>query len=90
MPSAAASRKIDFRAYMPQHNYIYAPSREPWAGRQCRRRLASMPVFNAAGTPKLDKKGEPVTMPASAWLDQHRPVEQMTGPGPADADPRPA
>ena len=37
-----------------------------------------MPVLDADGKPVLDAKGKPKLMPASAWLDQNRPVEQMT------------
>jgi hypothetical protein len=47
----------DFYAYMPQHNYIYAPSREPWPKESIDGRLG---------------KG------AHRWLDQNRPVEQLT------------
>src|SRR5262249_40921805 len=28
--------------------------------------------------PKLDKNGEQIKLPASVWLDQRRPVEQLT------------
>jgi Family of unknown function (DUF5906) len=68
----------DFYAYMPQHNYIFAPSREPWPAASLDARLPWMPVFEADGTPKLNKKGKPLEIPPSAWLDQNKPVEQMT------------
>ena len=51
----------DFRAYLPQHSYIYIPTRELWP-------LASI----NARFPSSDKK-----IKASAWLDQNRSVEQM-------------
>jgi hypothetical protein len=52
----------DFCAYMPQHSYIYIPTREFW------------PITSVnARIPCVDDKG----IKASAWLDQNRPVEQM-------------
>ena len=36
------------------------------------------PCLTKKGAPILDKKGEPLTIPASAWLDKNSPVEQMT------------
>jgi len=68
----------DFHAYMPQHSYIYAPSREPWPAASVNARIPSMPILDQSGRPLLGKNGEPKTMPASTWLDQNRPVEQMT------------
>jgi hypothetical protein len=56
----------DFYAYMPQHNYIYTPSRETWPGRSVNARI-----------PPIEVRGEKF-IPASLWLDQNRPVEQMT------------
>jgi Family of unknown function (DUF5906) len=71
-------RLEDFHAYMEQHNYIYAPTRAPWPGGSVNARLGSVPVFIADGTPKLDKKGNPIEIPATNWLDMYRPVEQIT------------
>ena len=52
----------DFCAYMPQHQYIYIPTRELW------------PITSVnARIPTVDDKG----LKASTWLDQNRPVEQM-------------
>ena len=47
----------DFVAYMPQHTYIFIPTREPWPA--------------ASVNARLGKK-------TNKWLDQHKPVEQMT------------
>jgi hypothetical protein len=52
----------DFRAYMPQHNYIFVPARESWPASSVNSRI-----------PPVDKK-----LKASTWLDQNRSVEQMT------------
>ena len=56
----------DFWAYMPQHAYIYAPTRELWPAASVNSRVA--PVIDEGG--KLTK--------ANQWLDQNRAVEQMT------------
>ncbi|MFS8114774.1 bifunctional DNA primase/polymerase [Rhizobium jaguaris] len=52
----------DFRAYLPQHQYIFIPTRELWPAASVNSRI-----------PSVDNK-----VKASAWLDQHRSVEQMT------------
>jgi hypothetical protein len=65
----------DFYAYMPQHNYIYTPSREPWPGSSVNARI---PPVDRNGKPVLDEDGEQVMQAASAWLDKNRAVEQMT------------
>jgi hypothetical protein len=67
----------DFRAYMPMHSYIYVPCREIWPAASVNARLGRVPVRTATGKPKRIK-GKDVTIPASAWLDQNQPVEQMT------------
>jgi hypothetical protein len=67
----------DFRAYMPTHSYIFTPCREIWAGSSVNARLPRVPVLNANGQPKRSG-GKIVTMAATTWLDQNRPVEQMT------------
>src|SRR5262249_17409544 len=56
----------DFRAYMPMHSYIYIPCREMWPAASVDARVPPMPIANGK------------TMKASRWLDQNRPVEQMT------------
>ena len=61
----------DFFAYMLQANYIFAPSGELWPGSSVDARIA--PISNG-----LNKKGEPVWIPASVWLAENRPVEQLT------------
>jgi Family of unknown function (DUF5906) len=35
-------------------------------------------LLNKAGQPILDDEGKPRQTPAAAWLDKHKPVEQMT------------
>jgi Bifunctional DNA primase/polymerase, N-terminal len=61
----------DFYAYMPQHKYIYAPSRELWPPESINGRLPK--VFCGC-----DKSGDPIYVSPAHWLDRNRPVEQMT------------
>jgi hypothetical protein len=56
----------DFWAYMPQHAYIYVPTRELWPAASINSRIP--PVDIGAKKP----------IKASDWLDQNRAVEQMT------------
>jgi hypothetical protein len=58
-------RLEDFFAYMPQHSYIFAPSRELWPAASVNARIP--PVTGPNGETK-----------ASAWLDANAAVEQMT------------
>jgi hypothetical protein len=60
----------DFRAYMPGHTYIYTPTREMWPAASVKARIPPIRIIN--------HKGEPETLSAPLWLDQNRPVEQMT------------
>ncbi len=55
----------DFHAYMPMHSYIFAPTREMWPAASVNARIPPIPV----GEKQIS---------ASKWLDQNRPVEQMT------------
>ena len=68
----------DFHAYMPQHTYIYMPTREPWPAASVNARLGPVLLVNDRGEPVLDDKGEQEMVPANKWLDKNRPVEQMT------------
>lgn len=62
----------DFHAYMRTHSYIYAPSREMWPAGSVNARIPPLPVG------PIDENGERETINASAWIDQNKPVEQMT------------
>jgi hypothetical protein len=75
-PSEGVSRD-DFCAYMPQHTYIYTPTREFWPAASVNARISPIPLFKD-NQPVLDKKGKQVQLNASTWLDQNRPMEQMT------------
>lgn len=56
----------DFHAYMPQHAYLYVPTRELWPAASVNSRIPPIDV------------GAKKPLSASAWLDQNRPIEQMT------------
>jgi hypothetical protein len=69
-PAAGEAENIgvsleDFHAYMPAHSYIFTPSREMWPASSVNARIPPIPIG--------EKK-----MPANAWLDRNKPVEQMT------------
>ncbi len=68
----------DFHAYMPQHVYIFAPTREPWPASSVNARLGKIPIIDADGKAVLDDKKKPKKVPANIWLDKNKPVEQMT------------
>jgi hypothetical protein len=56
----------DFRAYMPDHRYIFVPNRELWPASSVNARLS--PIVGPDGK----------DIEASDWLDQNQAVEQMT------------
>jgi hypothetical protein len=56
----------DFYALMTMHAYIFAPSRDIWPASSVNARLPPIPI------------NEKKSIPASRWLDQNRPVEQIT------------
>jgi hypothetical protein len=68
----------DFYAFMPSHSYIFAPSREMWPAASVNARVPPVVLTDDSGNPKLDEKGDGTSLPANAWLDRHRPVEQVT------------
>src|SRR5262245_16030349 len=55
----------DFVAYLPKHNYVFLPTREPWPAASVNARI-----------PPVEEGDEMIA--ASRWLDEHRAVEQMT------------
>ena len=69
-PEGSGVTLEDFYAYMPTHNYIFTPCREIWTGASIDARLPRVSVRN--------RNGKATTMRPSRWLDQNRPVEQMS------------
>jgi hypothetical protein len=69
---------FDFYAYMPQHDYIYAPTQEHWPASSVNSRLGTVPVLDKDGNQVVNEEGEPLQIKASVWIDQNQPVEQMT------------
>lgn len=68
----------DFVAFSPNHTFIFTPCREMWTQTAVNSRLPRVPVLDKRGRPKTSNNGKPVTISARTWLDQNRPVEQMT------------
>lgn len=68
----------DFVAYRPMHNYIFLPTREPWPAASINAQLSPVLLTDKNGKPVLDDDGEEQYIKANVWLDQHRPVHQMT------------
>jgi hypothetical protein len=56
----------DFYAYLPQHTYIFTPSREIWPVASINAKLPPVPRANGRA------------LKPSTYLDRHRSVEQMT------------
>jgi hypothetical protein len=61
----------DFYAYMPLHNYIFAPSREPWPASSVNARIPPIVIGH-------DKEGNEITIRANVWIDKNQPVEMLT------------
>ena len=59
----------DFYAYMPDHSYIFVPTREMWPASSVNSRLPAVPVLKKDGTPVVDKNGKPKHVRPSVWLD---------------------
>jgi hypothetical protein len=55
----------DFRAYMPMHKYIFVPDGSLWPSSGVNARIPPIMIGDRG-------------MPANQWLDQNKPVEQMT------------
>ena len=68
----------DFHAYMPQHVYIFTPTREPWPASSVNARLGKISILDADRKPALGDNKMPKKISANVWLDQNKPVEQMT------------
>jgi hypothetical protein len=68
----------DFYAYMPQHNYFYAPARRLWPAGSINSRLSAQVLLDDDGNLRRNEKDKVIKIAAAQWLDQNRPVEEMT------------
>lgn len=78
----------DFLAFLPEHKYLYIPTRDLWAAVAVNSQLQPIPVLDQYGKQKIspptknrkgeDVEGEPEFMTPNVWLDKHQAVEQMT------------
>lgn len=67
----------DFSAYMPEHRYIYHPTRMLWPAASVNAGVRLQRDLDEHGQPRSED-GRPLLIPATKWLDRHRSVEQMT------------
>jgi hypothetical protein len=67
LTAGQATSLEDFYAYLPQHTYIFTPTREMWPASSVNSRIPPVAV------PMREKP-----IPAATWLDANRAVEQMT------------
>jgi hypothetical protein len=68
----------NFYAYMPMHQYMFAPALSLWPAASVNARISPITLTDDKGDPVLDEDGDRVILSASAWLDRFRPVEQIT------------
>jgi hypothetical protein len=68
----------DFVAYMPQHCYIFKPTRETWPASSVNARVPPVELVDGAGRALVGEDGKQKIQSASAWLDRNCAVEQMT------------
>lgn len=68
----------DFWALSADHTYMYIPTNDVWIAKGVNSRLPKIQRFNADGSPKLDRQGNPVFAPATDWIDENQAVEQVT------------
>lgn len=76
----------DFYAYMPSHEYIFTPTRELWPAISVKARCQlptdaqGAAVMKSVPTKSKDESVQfrEIPMPAAEWLDNNRPVDQMT------------
>ena len=57
-----AIRREDFIAYLPMHNYIYMPTREPWPGSSVNAILPAIQI------------SKDTSIAASTWIDRNQAV----------------
>jgi phage/plasmid primase-like uncharacterized protein len=77
-PEQEGVNLTDFNALMTAHAYIFTPTGDLWPTESVNSRLPPLALVDQHGNPVVDEDGKRKTIKASAWLDQNRPVEQMT------------
>lgn len=70
--------KESFFCYLPMHRYLYRPTGQLWPATSVNSSVPPVMFRDADGDPILDKDGNPMLVKASVWIDQERPVQQMT------------
>lgn len=62
----------DFKAYLPEHKYIYLPTGDLWPAASVN---GQVPMID---TGRRDEEGKKIKEAASKWLDREAAVQQMT------------
>jgi hypothetical protein len=74
--------RADFRAYLPDHSYIFTPTGAFWGAAGVNACLPPVLMTGMDGKPMLitrgENKGKPKTMTATAWLDKNHPIHHLT------------
>jgi hypothetical protein len=68
----------DFFAFLPLHQFYYAPTRQLWPTASINSIFPAMAVLDSDGNLRRSDKGKVITISAAQWLDQNRPIEAMT------------
>jgi Family of unknown function (DUF5906) len=72
----------DFVAHLPDHSYIFIPTRATWNATGVNAAVSPVPVLGKNGKPVLNKsgpnKGQPKKVPATGYIDKNRPVHHLT------------
>jgi Bifunctional DNA primase/polymerase, N-terminal/Family of unknown function (DUF5906) len=83
-PESARKKKpkepalTDFHSNMQTHTYIYVPTRELWPAISVNARILPILLLDENDKPVLNDEDEEIFIKPNTWLDQNRPVEQLT------------
>ena len=82
VPGMEGVTRADFRAYLPDHSYIFTPTGAFWSMAGVNACLRPTPVIGKDGKPVLitrgEKKDQPKIEAATVWLDRNQPVHHLT------------
>jgi hypothetical protein len=79
VPYTQGALRLDhFWSFGPMNQFFFVPSLALWPASSVDARLRPVPVLNADGSPKRNKRNEEIFTSASKWLSQNRSVETMT------------
>jgi hypothetical protein len=70
--------EMDFAAFMPDHSYVFIPTRDFWPASSVNAIVSPRLLFDARGNPITNQDGTQKRIKTSTWLDRNRRVEQAT------------